>query len=343
MPLIDERAARWAARLAVPATSSDQVRVAALQRAVHDDLPAVDRAAREFTGLGTGLGPTRVRVIGRFGWVRANLAALRGGLEPLAERLEGPRVVASRLLGLQIGALFGLLSRRVLGQFILPLGGPGGGQLVVVGPNVLGLAEEHGDLARDIRRAVLLHEVTHRLQFDGVPWLGDHLRGLLEAYLEGARVDVSALTDVVSRLPEAVARAIETGELTPVLESVLTPEQVEVIGRAQGLMSLLEGHGNTVMFEGADGLVGDVETVRATLTRRRTDLTARVLGSVAGMDMKRRQYREGEAFVRAVIDRGGVDALNRAFEGPGQLPGRDEITDPDAWMRRVDPAAGDAG
>jgi DNA-directed RNA polymerase subunit omega len=41
----------------------------------------------------------------------------------------------------------------------------------LVGPNVLDLGDEHGPLATDIRRTVLLHEVTHRLQFDATPWL----------------------------------------------------------------------------------------------------------------------------------------------------------------------------
>ncbi len=337
--VIDERVAVWAARMVAPTRDVDARAVAALRAAVLADLPRVDAAARSWSQLGGGLPPTECRVIGRIGWVRANLAALRGSLRPVGAKLGGNRVIASRVLGAQLGALLGLFSTKVLGQFVLPFGGPGGGQLVLVGPNLLDLADEHGDLADDIRRTVLLHEVTHRLQFDASDWLGAHLRGLLETYLSHARVDPQAILDAAGRLPEAIARARETSSLLPLVETVLTPEQVAVVDQAQGLMSLLEGHGNAAMFSGEGGVVERPDDVREALASRRDDVTTRILTAVAGLEMKRRQYREGETFVRAVIDAEGVAGLNRAFARPENLPSADEVRDPSSWLARV-PAAG---
>lgn len=266
----------------------------------------------------------------------ANLAGLRGAFEPLRARLERRRQVASRVLGAQLGALLGLLSTKVLGQFVLPLGGPGGGQLLVVGPNVLDLADEHGDLAADIRRTVVLHEVTHRLQFDGTPWLADHLRGLMDRYLAGSRVDSAALLEIAPRLPKAIAEVKATGDLSPLLQTVLTDEQAAVIDEAQGLMSLLEGHGNASMYLAAtEELIADPEGVREALASRRGDVTSKILSAVGGMEMKRRQYREGEVFVREVVDLAGIGGLNRAFVAPDHLPRGDEVTDPAGWLARV--------
>jgi coenzyme F420 biosynthesis associated uncharacterized protein len=240
------------------------------------------------------------------------------------------------VLGTQLGALLGLLSTKVLGQFVLPLGGPGGGQLLVVGPNVLALADDHGALAGDIRRTVVLHEVTHRLQFDATPWLGDHLRGLLTRYLEHARVDRNAIAELAPRLPQAIAKAKETGSVQPLLETVLSPEQAAIVEEAQGLMTLLEGHGNATMYEAADtDLITDPEGVRAAMAARRNDVTTKILTAVAGMELKRRQYREGERFVREVIDLAGVDGLNRAFATPENLPRPEDVEDPPAWLARV--------
>jgi coenzyme F420 biosynthesis associated uncharacterized protein len=333
--IVDERVALWAARLVLPPSSPDPARVADLRRDIGRDMREVDAAARQWAQLGVDLPPTEGRVVGRLGWVRANLAAIRGAFDPLAARLERRRAVASRVLGAQIGTLLGLMSTKVLGQYVLPLGGVGGGQLVIVGPNLLSLADEHGPVAADIRRSVLVHEVTHRLQFDGAPWLGDHLRGLLRRYLEGTRLDAAALMGVAADLPGAVSRVVTTGSVTPLLEAVLTDEQYGVIMEAQGLMSLLEGHGNAAMYLGSGPVVDDAEAVREALDSRRGDVTSKILAAVAGLDMKRRQYAEGEQFVRTVVDRAGIPGLNRAFDAPELLPGPDDIADPDAWLRRV--------
>jgi len=274
-------------------------------------------------------------VVGRVGWVRANLRALQGAFDPLAAKLTSNRALASRAVGLQVGLLLGLLSTKVLGQYVLPLGGPGLGQLVVVGPNLLDLEARFGPLAADLRRSVLLHEVTHRLQFDGVPWLGQHLRDLLARYLSHARMDGSAVKQIAGRLPGALARARDESSITPIVEAVLTEDQVAVVRDAQGLMSLLEGHGNAAMFRGAAGVVGDSAAVRGALEQRRTDVTTRILAVVAGMEMKQRQYREGEAFVAAIVDRVGTSGLNQAFAAPENLPRADEVNDPDSWLERV--------
>jgi coenzyme F420 biosynthesis associated uncharacterized protein len=338
-PLIDEQTALWAARLTSSTRRSDPFDSAHLRAEVLADLPAIDAAARSWTQLGADLPPTEVRVIGRLAWVRANLAGMRGAFEPLADRLSGQRRIASRVLGAQIGALLGLLSGKVLGQYVLPLGlDGGGGELVVVGPNVLELGEEDVELAVDVRRTVLLHEVTHRLQFDGAPWLAGHLRSILDRYLEHARLDPAALLEAAPRLPQAIAEMKSTGTIQPLVDTVLSPEQVAVLAEAQGLMSLLEGHGNAVMFEAGDGLVSDPDAVREALAARRGDVTSKVLTAVAGLETKRRQYREGEAFVRAVLDIGGVGALNRAFERPENLPHGDEVDDAAAWLARLDAA-----
>lgn len=337
--IIDERAARWAARVVTPIRSTDATEVARLRAAVLSDMPAIDRAARDWTKLGHELDPTRCAVIGRGRWVELNLEAVRGAFDPLAERLKGNRRIAAKVLGVQIGALLGVLSTRVLGQYVLPLAAPGSGQLVVVGPNLLQLADDYGVRADDVRRTVLLHEVTHRLQFEGVSWLGDHLRDLLGRYLAETRLDAASVIEAAGRLPEAVREVRDTGTVQPLIEAVLAPEQVGLVREAQGLMSLLEGHGNAAMFLGADAIVEDVEAVRDALEARRGDVTSRLLGAVAGMEMKKRQYREGEAFVRAVVAAAGVDGLNRAFNGPDNLPSQEEVTDPAAWLRRVGDAA----
>jgi uncharacterized protein (DUF2342 family) len=52
-----------------------------------------------------------------------------------------------------------------------------------------------------------------------------------------------------------------------------------------------------------------------------------------------KQYEQGERFIEAVEAEGGPDLLAAVWQSPDQLPDLTEIRDPDAWIRRVRPAA----
>lgn len=333
--LVDLRVARAAARLVMPRSDASAADAEALRLAVRAELPEIDAAARRWTRLGADLPPTEVRVVGRMGWIEANLGVVSAMFDRIADRVRTRPAGSAQIVGVQLGTLFGLLSTRVLGQFVLPLAGPGAGQLVVVGPNVLDLASRSPGVADDLRRTVLLHEVAHRLQFDGVPWLGGHLRELVASYLDEGPTDPASILRIVQRLPGAVVEALRGGGVEPIMQALLTAAQVTTLDRAQALMSLLEGHGNATMRLATASVVEDPDAVEAALDERREDLAGKVLRQVAGMQRKARQYAEGEAFVRHVVDQAGVPRLNRAFEGPDHLPTMDEIGDPASWLART--------
>lgn len=335
MATLDLSTAMSAAQLVLPGSVSDPIAAADLRDRVDREWDEIDRAARDWSRLGVDLPPTRGRVVGRLGWIRANLQTIAPVVTSLGARMPSKSALAGKVVSTQLGTLFGLLATKVLGQFILPLAGPGSGQLVIVGPNLLDLATEFGDQADDLRRSVLLHETVHRLQFDGTDWLGDHLRGILDDYVQETQLDPDRVMAVAAQLPEAVREARNSGSVQPVLATIMTPPQQELLDRAQGLMSLLEGHGNASMSLAASSVVADPDGVREALESRRGDFTTKLLTAVAGMDMKRQQYAQGEAFVRGVIDQAGIDGVNRAFADPEHLPRTDELDTPEAWLART--------
>jgi uncharacterized protein (DUF2342 family) len=61
----------------------------------------------------------------------------------------------------------------------------------------------------------------------------------------------------------------------------------------------------------------------------------RFLRRLLGIDLKLKQYADGNRFVSAVVDVAGRDAFNRVWESPETLPTRAEIADASAWMSRV--------
>ena len=253
-----------------------------------------------------------------------------------------PSRIASGAAGLQAGLALGYLGSRVLGQYD-PFGGgvdggPGPGRLLLVAPNVVAVQHALDVPAEDFRLWVCLHEATHRLQFTGVPWLREHFAGLVATFLSTMDTTASGL---VERLPDAL-RAARRGSATDGLGLVAylqAPEQREAMNKLLALATLLEGHADHVMDAVGPQVVPSVATIRTRFSARRRGggVLDRLLRALLGVDAKVRQYAQGSAFTRHVIDAAGMDGFNAVWTSPQTLPDRGEITDPAKWLRRVRP------
>ena len=105
---------------------------------------------------------------------------------------------------MQLGLLLGWMSTRVLGQYdqlLIEDERPEDQDIVYyVGHNIIELEDRYGFQPRQFRLWIALHEVTHRAQFTGVPWLRPHFLTLGE--LAGRRRRPR---------PQAVPRGLEKG------------------------------------------------------------------------------------------------------------------------------------
>jgi coenzyme F420 biosynthesis associated uncharacterized protein len=116
-----------------------------------------------------------------------------------------------------------------------------------------------------------------------------------------------------------------------------TEEQREVLDRLTALMSLLEGHADVVMDAVGPTVVPSVDIIRQRFDQRRQQAGTLegALRRLFGLDAKLRQYVEGAAFVRAVVDRIGMAGFNAVWTSPATLPRPEEIAAPMAWVQRV--------
>jgi coenzyme F420 biosynthesis associated uncharacterized protein len=307
-------------------------------------------------------GDAPVLVVDRSSWVRANVAGFRELLGPLLGKMRERRAatpggavlgaVGGKVTGVEVGMLLSFLASRVLGQYEtfapvtreLPGAPDGGGRLLLVAPNIVHVERELDVPPHDFRLWVCLHEETHRTQFSAVPWLRDHIRGEIQAFLAETDVDASTLLE---RLREAVQSLTgarpqgeegEEGADHSLVELVQTPAQREILGRVTAVMSLLEGHADYVMDGVGPRVVPSVKEIREKFGKRRASGAGRLdqaLRKLLGLDAKLRQYREGERFVRVVVDEVGMAGFNKVWTSPNTLPTKAEIAAPADWIARV--------
>ena len=304
-----------------------------------------EAAVAEYTGL-ISAGCATAEVVDRAGWVAANVRSMRRMLEPLTDRVAEKMArsplapVARRVAGTELGVLLGYVSQRVLGQYDLLVpdedGAPTDDRVYYVGANILGLEKRFAFRPGDFRLWIALHEVTHRAQFTGVPWLRDYFLAQVHELVGGIEPDPGMVFAAIGR----VADAVRQGQ-SPVGERGLvglfgTADQQVAMDRMQALMSLLEGHGNAVMNQlGAHMLEGQERMASVLSARRNVRGATAILHRLMGLDMKMRQYEVGEAFVDAVTDQAGFRALDAAWRGPEYLPTLAELTAPTDWLARV--------
>lgn len=304
------------------------------------------------------LNDSEVLIVDRPTWVKANTQSFDVMLGPIAQEVLGERL--SRLSGTEqafteaggaaeLGGVLAFLSTRVLGQYdpyaALAGHGASGGRLMIVAPNLMMLEKELNLDPADFRLWVALHEQTHRVQFAAAPWLRDYLLDLMHELGRelGQATDnlperiASAATGTVRSMKEHEAPG-EGQETRPAGAALLLSDRGrELMDAVTGVMSLMEGHANVVMDSVDASIVPSVKTIRRRFEERSKNqgFFPRFMSKLLGMDAKLAQYKNGQKFVQAVVDRVGMDSLNRIWEGPENLPTVKEIHEPALWIERV--------
>ena len=317
------------------------------------DLAALAAESERRVRAYTGLLPVRPlpppEGIGRREWISTNITAMRTLLDPVLERAGtrlGPLKPAAQLaLGFvvttEVAVVLGYLAQRVLGQYELvllddtPDSSPP--RLLFVLPNLGQAVEAFGADEDEFMTWVALHEVTHAVQFSGVPWLQGHVAGLVRELLGKAELRMDRERKL--RLPTGaeirhVLGSLRRGDLISIVTN--TGER-ETLDRVQAVMAVIEGHAEHVMDAVAPDLLPSLPKLRAALDQRRQSQTglSRLLGKLLGLELKLRQYEQGKYFCDEVVARAGTAGLEHVFSGPEALPTLEELRDPPAWLRRV--------
>ena len=168
------------------------------------------------------------------------------------------------MIAAEVGALSGYLGRRVLGQYELQLLDPEyPPRLLFVAPNLADAARALDADLDELLSWVAFHEVTHAVQFSGVPWLRAHLAGLLT---RAARVDgdqgrpEGGAEAALARRPARAGRpaCARAAWSTP----SPGPERRAIVDRIQSVMALIEGHAEHVMDAVGEAVLPNLPALR---------------------------------------------------------------------------------
>ena len=250
-----------------------------------------------------------------------------------------------KFAALEVGAMLGWMSTRVLGQYDLlvieneeaPLEEDGQDVVYYVAPNIAALEWRHGFPPDEFRLWIALHEVTHRAQFTGVAWLREHFLSLVDQSLNAVSTDPKAFGTAMSQIAAARREGRNPFAEGGIAVLVASPEQREVLDQIMGMMSLLEGHGDVTMDRAGAEHLSEIPRFRRVISHRRSQVgpLAKLMRQMMGIEAKMNQYAAGERFIAAVEEAGGTEFLDKAWEGPECLPSMAEIRDPKLWIDRV--------
>lgn len=257
-------------------------------------------------------------------------AALLGGIFTM---------IGPMMLGMQSGAMVGHLARRSFGQYDLPLPRPPSDQLVIVSANVAAFGEEWSLPSDDLRLWLCLSELaTHAVL--GLPHVRARLEQLVLAYVDAFRVEPGALEASLGDLDPSDLGALQQalGDPSALLGAIRSDEQRAMLPRLEALVAAIVGYVDHVMDTVGPTLIGSYGMLTEALHRRRVEAGSadRFLEHLFGLELGRRQYERGAAFVAGVVERAGAEGLARLWQSERELPTPSEIDAPGLWLARID-------
>ena len=243
------------------------------------------------------------------------------------------------LLGAQTGSMIGYLAQYALGRFDLPLPSTESSSITFVAPNIDRFALDWSIEPRDVRFAVAIAETVRAAQRTQ-PWVREHLVTVATEYVGAFQLDPRAFDDAFGDVDPTDADAMAQLAQRPdvLLGALRSDAQRAILERNQQFTMVLEGHADLVTEHIGTHLLTDYPRIHEALRRHHVERgeAGRFVEGMLGVELDRSHYERGQAFCAGVVERAGMEGLNRLWLGPQQLPTPNELEAPGLWLARID-------
>lgn len=328
-----------------------------LARIVVDQLTAV--TGREHVAL-----TVEPAVVTRTHWVTATLDDYRPLFDDLATALSGrpndsgddtgddplaamlgqfSGMLAPVMMGMTVGSMVGLLAKRSLGQYDLPLPRRSDSAPMFVLANIDDFAREWNVATDDARMWTLINELTLH-SIISLPHVTSEIDRLVRSHVAAFRPDPNALMDKLSSVesadPMQVMQSLQSvlGDPEVLLGAMRSPEQDELQPFLDTVLSLVVGWADHISDAVGSRILGNPGRIAEAARRRRIESGEETafVERLLGLRLNRAQVDRGKAFVTGVIERAGANGLDPLFDRATALPTPAELEAPGLWLARLE-------
>jgi putative hydrolase len=264
--------------------------------------------------------------------------------DPMAAMLgQFSGLLAPTMMGMTVGSMVGLLGKRSLGQYDLPLPRRAGRAPMFVLTNIDEFAVEWNLSTDDARMWTLISELTLH-SIISVPHVAAEIDRLVRSHVAAFRPDPHAIMDKLSSIessdPMQIMQSLQSvlGDPEVLLGAMRSPEQDRLQPHIDTALSLVVGWADHIADQVGARILGNPARISEAARRRRiesgeeTTFVERLLG----LRLDRSRVEQGKSFVAGVVERAGTTGLDPLFDRTNSLPTKAELEAPGLWLARLE-------
>jgi len=244
-------------------------------------------------------------------------------------------MLAPMMMGMTVGSMVGLLAKKSLGQYDLPIPRRSGSMPMFIIANIDGFADEWSLPRDDVR---MMHAVIT------IPHVAERLDSLIRRHAAGFRPNPSALTDKLQSLdienPMDAMQSLQAvlGDPEVLLGAVRSAEQDELQPELDTVVSLVLGWADHLADQVGVRVLGNPSRLAEAARRRRVESGEETafVEKLLGLRIDRHRVEKGRSFVEGVIERAGTGGLDPLYARPDSIPTVSELEAPGLWLARLD-------
>ena len=264
--------------------------------------------------------------------------------DPMAAMLgQFSGLLAPTMMGMTVGSMVGLLAKRSLGQYDLPLPRRAGRAPMFVLTNIDEFANEWNLSIDDARMWTLISELTLHTIIS-IPHVATEVERLVRSHVAAFRPDPNAIMDKLSSIessdPMQIMQSLQNvlGDPEVLLGAMRSPEQDRLQPHIDTVLSLVVGWADHIADQVGARILGNPARIAEAARRRRiesgeeTTFVERLLG----LRLDRSRVEQGKSFVAGVVERAGARGLDPLFDRTTALPTPAELDAPGLWLARLE-------